>query len=36
VDFGVGKNGFAVFGVRGDEVERMAGEKPVKTFEPGL
>jgi len=24
---------FAVFGVGGDEVERMAGEKPVKTLE---
>jgi hypothetical protein len=33
VDFDVGKNGFATFGVRGDEVERMAGEKPVKPFE---
>ncbi len=33
VNFGVGENGFAVLGVRGDEVERMAGEKPVKTFE---
>ena len=35
VDFDIGENGFAVFGVGGDEVERMAGEKPVKTLEPG-
>ena len=35
VDFGVDENGFAGFSVRGDEVERMAGEKPVKTFESG-
>jgi len=36
VNFGAGKKGFAVFGIRGDEVERVAGEKPVKTFESGL
>ncbi|MEI8292057.1 MAG: hypothetical protein WCH99_21515, partial [Verrucomicrobiota bacterium] len=36
VDFGVGENGFAAFGIGGDEVERMAGEKPVKTLESGL
>jgi hypothetical protein len=36
VDFDVGENRFAVFGAGGDEVKRMAGEKPVKTFESGL
>jgi hypothetical protein len=35
VNFGVGENGFAVFGAGGDEVERIVGEKPVKTFESG-
>jgi len=33
VNVGAGKKGFAVFGVGSDEVERMAREKPVKTFE---
>ena len=35
VDFEVGENRFAIFGASGDEVERVAGEKPVKTFESG-
>ncbi len=35
MDFGVGENGFAVFGAGGDEVERMAGEKLVESFESG-
>ena len=35
VDFGIGENGFAVFGASGNKVERMAGEQPVKTFESG-
>ena len=35
VDFGAGKKGFAVLGIRGDEVERVAGEEPIKTFESG-
>ena len=33
VDPGVGEQGFAILGIRGDEVKRMTGEKPVKTFE---
>jgi len=36
VSFGVGENGFAVFGAGGDEVERMTCEKPVETLEAGL
>ena len=36
VNFGVGENGFAVFGAGGDEVERMTREKLVETFESGL
>ncbi len=35
VDFGAGEKGFAVLGIRGDEVERVAGEEPIKTFESG-
>ena len=35
MDFGVGENWFSVFGACGDEVKRMADEKPVETFESG-
>jgi hypothetical protein len=32
VNLGVGQNLPAVFSASGDEIERMADEKPVKTF----
>jgi hypothetical protein len=35
MNLGVRENGFAVFGIRSDEVERMAREKLLKTFQSG-
>ena len=36
VNSGVGEGGFAVFGVGGNEVERVTDKKPVETFKARL